>query len=376
MTESMLEEKFSNISFRCSECDKEFPVDTKDYCCKCGGLFDLQYTPPPFSFDLVDKAENSLFRYRAFLPVTNKGWKDISMGEGMSPVVELATESSSGKVFVKVDYMMPTLSFKDRGAALVIWLAKALGAKKVIQDSSGNAGNSIAAYAARAGLECEIYVPEKTSPAKIKMIQSYGAKVNVLPMSRDDTAKACRQAAASGSGYYASHVFNPFFYQGTKTYVYEVLEQLGYIPDNLIIPVGNGTLLIGVMLALDEMLSSGTITRRPKIYAAQSELCAPLLSAYAEKKDAPALINVQKTLAEGIAVGQPARGAQILRQAYKTGVEFIPVPEDKIPEARSLLARQGFYVEHTTAATYAAYLSQRIEGEVLLPLCGAGLKSD
>ena len=272
-----------NLSFKCSLCGREVPVDTMDFRCVCGGLFDLQFAPPPFSLDSVDKREWSLFRYREFLPVTNDLWKDISMGEGMTPVAALANN-----VLVKADYLMPTLSFKDRGAALVIWLAKTLGVKKVIQDSSGNAGNSIAAYAARAGMECEIYVPEGTSPAKIKMIGSYGAAVRELPLSRDDTAKACREKAAKGTGYYASHVFNPFFYQGTKTFVYETLEQLGRIPDNIFIPVGNGTLLIGALLALDELVSSGVIAGRPKIFAVQSERCAPLLAAFAAQKDVPA----------------------------------------------------------------------------------------
>ena len=367
------------ISLRCSECGKEAPAETMDFRCACGGPFNLSFTPPPFSFDLVDEKEWSIFRYRVFLPVTNNLWKDISMGEGMTPITEL-----SEKVFVKADYQMPSLSFKDRGAALVIWLAKTLGVKKVIQDSSGNAGNSIAAYAARADMECEIYVPEGTSPAKIQMIRSYGAKVNVLPLSRDETAQACREAVMRGAGYYASHVYNPFFYQGTKTFVYEVLEQMGRLPDNLFIPVGNGTLLIGVMLALDELVSSGIIAGWPKLYAVQSERCAPILQAFTAQKDAPVEIAAgtaaQKTLAEGIAVGQPARGRQILASAYRMGVEFIPAAEDKILEARTLLAQRGFYAEHTTAASYAAYLSfaqeHDISGDVLLPLCGAGLKSD
>jgi len=364
-----------NISFRCSVCEKEFPVETQDFRCSCGGVFDLKYKLPPFSFDLVDKKEWSIFRYRAFLPVTNNLWKDISMGEGMTPVVSLKEN-----VFVKVDYMMPTLSFKDRGAVLAIWLAKTIGAKKVIQDSSGNAGNSIAAYAARAGMECDIYVPEGTAPAKIQMIRSYGADVKVMPCSRDETAKKCREAVINGAGYYTSHVFNPYFYHGTKTFIYETLEQLGRIPDNIFIPIGNGTMFIGVTLALDELISSGIITRRPKIYAVQSEHCDPILQAFIGKKETPTGITVQKTMAEGIAIGQPARGAQILRETYRTGVEFIPAIESRILEARAKLAQRGFYVEHTTAATYAAYLSytekHSITGDVLIPLCGAGLKSD
>ena len=363
------------ISFRCNECGKEYTIETTEFRCSCGGLFDLQYTPPPFSPELIDKKEWSIFRYRKFLPVTNSFWKDVSMGEGMTPLAALEEN-----VYVKVDYMMPTLSFKDRGAALVIAHAKALGIKKLIQDSSGNAGNSIAAYAARAGMSCEIYVPEDTSPAKIQMIRSYGAEVRVMPLSRDETARACREAAATGTGYYASHVYNPLFYQGTKTFIYETFEQMGRLPGNIFIPVGNGTLLIGAMLAIGELASSGAIARRPKIFAVQSERCAPLLNAFTSQKNSPAEITAQKTLAEGIAIGRPARGAQILQSTQKAGVEFIPAPEGRILEARAKLAQRGFYVEHTTAATYAAYCEliekRGIDGDVLIPLCGAGLKSD
>ena len=371
----------ANVSFRCSECNKEFPIETMDFRCTCGEPFNLFFTPERFSLDLIDKNEWSLFRYKAFLPVTNDLWKDISLGEGKTPLVKL-----QNNVFLKADYYMPTLSFKERGAALVIWLAKTLGVKKILQDSSGNAGNSIAAYAARAGIDCEIYVPQGTSDGKIKMITSHGAKVNVLPLSRDETAEACRQAVLDGQGYYASHVFNPFFYQGTKTFVYEVFEQLGRLPDNFFIPVGNGTLLLGVFLAFDELLSSGIIKKLPKIFAVQSERCAPILEVYntqgAETQGKPAVPNRPpvKTMAEGIAIGQPARLKQILRKCKQMDVEFIPAPENTILKAREILAKSGFFVEHTTAATYAAYLlhqeKHNIKGDVLLPLCGAGLKSE
>lgn len=360
--------------FRCSVCGAEKNVDTQQYCCTCGGAFDLCFEPPAFDRALIDPSEWSLFRYRAFLPLWDESWRGVSLGEGMTPVRAL-----DGDTLVKLDYAMPTLSFKDRGAALVISLCKSLGVSRVLQDSSGNAGNSVAAYAARAGIQCEIFVPRGTSPGKIDMIAAHGAQVQVFDGTRDETAEACRSKARRGEAYYASHVFNPFFYQGTKTYVYEVFEQLGALPDNLFIPVGNGTLYLGVHLALDELQKAGLLPRRPTVWAVQSERCAPLLQAFEQGLDAPEQVPVQPTMAEGIAIGKPVRGGQILRLARQHGDRFAAIPEEDILPARAELARKGYFVEHTTAAVYAAYLAARrrglVKGTSLLSLCGAGLKS-
>lgn len=360
--------------YRCADCGREAGLETRDYCCSCGGAFELAFEPPAFDLSGVDRSEWSLFRYRKFLPLQDESWREVTMGEGMTPVVPLDADT-----LVKLDYAMPTLSFKDRGAVLVIALCKSLGVRRVIQDSSGNAGNSVAAYAARAGMECEIFVPRGTSPAKIDMIRSYGAHVEVFDGTRDETAEACRARARSGEAFYASHVFNPFFYQGTKTYVYETYEQLGRLPDNLFVPVGNGTLYIGVHLALDELERAGLLPRRPVVWAVQSEKCAPILRAFEQGSARPACVNPQPTMAEGIAIGKPVRGTRILQLAREHGDRVVGIPEEEILAARRSLAERGFFVEHTTAATYAAYLACRragmVQGQSLLPLCGAGLKS-
>lgn len=360
--------------FKCRHCGKTYPMDTRRYMCECGGLFDLDFAPPPFDAALIDRAAWSMFRYRSFMPDIGESWREVTMGEGMTPVV-----SGGDGLLLKLDFAMPTLSFKDRGAAMIISHCKRLGVKRVIQDSSGNAGTSVAAYAARAGIACTIYVPGGTSPAKISMIRAYGAAVEVVDGTRDRTAEVCRAAASSGEAYYASHVFNPLFYQGTKTYIYEVYEQLGALPDNLFIPVGNGTLLLGALLAIDGLLDAGAIAVRPNIIAVQSENCDPLLKAYDADGAEPAPVTPSPTLAEGIAIGKPLRGAQILGRCRRAGARMIHSPEAGILHAQADLAAMGFFVEHTAAATYAAYRSQRdsgaLRGTSLIPLCGAGLKS-
>jgi threonine synthase len=357
--------------FICHKCGKTASLDILHYKCDCGGLYKLDFIPPKFDLKLIDKTQFNIFRYRAFMPLENNLWEKITLGEGMT-----ATVPYNENLYLKLDYAMPTLSFKDRGAAALIWLCKTIGVKKVLQDSSGNAGNSVAAYCARAGIECEIFVPKGTSEKKIKMIESHGAIANVFDGTRDETADACRKKAIDEGVYYANHVYNPMFYQGTKTYIYEVFEQLGRIPDNLFIPVGNGTLLLGCELALAELFDAELIEALPKIFIVQSENCAPLYKA----EKTPRHIEPKPTYAEGIAIGVPMRGPEILESSYQGEREVILVPESGILPAREELARGGFFIEHTTAATYAAYLeyikTHQLTGDSLIPLCGAGLKSE
>lgn len=363
------------MNYICVRCGKKVSARVRAPKCECGGLWELDFTPPAFSFDEIDRDEWSMFRYRRFMAVAEDSWRGISLGEGMTPVVRLDAD-----VLLKMDYFMPTLSYKDRGAAALIAHCRSIGVERVVQDSSGNAGNSVAAYCARAGIGCEIFVPEGTSPKKIDMIRAHGAVCTVVPGSRDHCAEVCRSKVEQEGVYYANHVYNPFFYEGTKTYVYEVLEQLHRMPEHLLIPVGNGTLFLGAMMALEHLLASGVIDHMPQVIAVQSEHCDPILQAAARGEDQPVSLTPKPTIAEGIAIGAPMRGAEILAYAKKHGVRFVHAPEDKILEARAALARQGIYCEHTTAANYAAYLHYcALYGKAqdcLITMCGAGLKSD
>lgn len=363
------------MKYICSKCGITEKVTTRKSKCNCGGLWKLDYKPPKFDLSLIDKDTWSIFRYRAFMPLEGEQWRELSLGEGMTPVIQFNED-----VLLKMDYFMPTLSFKDRGAAVLIAHCMAIGIDSVVQDSSGNAGNSVAAYCGKANIDCEIFVPEGTSPKKIDMIKSHNAKVNVVPGTRDDCANACRAKVDKEGIYYANHVYSPFFYEGTKTYIYEVYEQLGRIPQNIFVPLGNGTLFIGIVKALEELLESNVIDKMPNIIAVQSEYCDPFAKAVISKGNYPAKITPKPTMAEGIAIGEPMRGEEILEYTYKHNIEIITAPEDSILEARAILAAKGVYCEHTTAATYAAYLKYcELKGNIsdaLIPMCGAGLKSD
>ena len=372
-----------SIKYVCTKCGEKYSPESLLFKCDCGGMLDLDDFPIEFSETSINKDQWSLFRYIKALPFSKDFtlWKDISMGEGMTPIVPL--DKSNPNLLVKLDYLMPTMSFKDRGAAVLIAKAKELGVKKVIQDSSGNAGTSIAAYANRAGIECDIYVPENTSPKKIKQIAAHGANVHVVPGTREDTAKAALSAVENGEGFYASHVYNPFFYQGTKTYAYEIFEQLkGELPEALVVPVGNGTLVFGVYYGFKDLLKLGLIERLPKIIAVQSQNCAPIYESFKNGMDYTKEVSNTGTLAEGIAIADPKRGPQILKAIKETGGEIVLAPEDEILKVRDELALKGFYIEPTTAATFAGYFDYvrttgyAPKGKVVLPFCGSGLKSD
>ncbi len=361
--------------YSCSKCGMKMDVATRSPKCECGGLWKLDYQPPKFDESLIDKNEWSMFRYRAFMPLADDTWKSVTLGEGMTPIIPYDEE-----LMLKMDYFMPTLSFKDRGAAVLVSHCKSIGVDSVVQDSSGNAGNSVAAYCGRCGIECEIFVPEGTSPKKIDMIKAHGSAVNVVPGSRDHCADVCRAKVEDEGKYYANHVYNPFFYQGTKTYIYEVYEQLHRIPQNIFIPLGNGTLFLGAIFGLEHLVESGIIDKMPNVVAIQSEHCAPFAEAKRQGLKEPAQVSPTPTLAEGIAIGQPMRGMEILEKIYQYDIEVVEIPEEEILPAREALAKQGIYCEHTTAGNYAAYLKYcRLHGKTpdsLVTMCGAGLKSD
>ena len=362
------------MKFICSKCSHEEDFTTRKPKCECGGLWKLKFTPPPFEERLIDKNTWNIFRYRKFMPLIDDSWQKVTLGEGFTPIIRYNND-----VLLKMDYFMPTLSFKDRGAAVLIAHCKSIGVESVIQDSSGNAGNSVAAYCGRVGINCEIFVPQGTSDTKIHMIKAHGAKISVVPGNRDHCAEICREKVQREGIYYANHVFNPIFYEGTKTFIYETFEQLGRIPENIFVPVGNGTLFIGVIKGLEELLASKLIKKFPQVIIVQSERCKPIINAIKRGANDISVEKVEKTLAEGIAIGFPIRSAEILGYIYRYNIKFVDIPEEKIIPARIELAKSGIYCEHTTAAVYAGYLRYCEQfgktSDALISMCGAGLKS-
>jgi len=253
-----------------------------------------------------------------------------------------------------------------------------LGVPSVVEDSSGNAGCAIAAYCASARVQCRIFVPQDTSAGKLAQIQFYGAQLNKIPGSREDTAQAVLGAAEKN--YYASHSWNPFFFQGTKTFAFEVCEQLGWkAPDSLVVPVGNGTLLLGAFIGFNELMAAGLIRKIPKIIGVQAASCAPLYRAFKEDSEEILKIDKEDTVAEGIAVAAPIRGKQVLEAVKKSMGAFIIVDDLEIKESLRCLCAMGFYIEPTSAATIAGlskYLESSNPDEIVLSVfTGHGLKT-
>lgn len=363
-------------NYRCSLCNASYPIEETRWKCDCGGLLDLEKTTSASSDHWTEHA--SIWRYASSM---NGGenlnqWPSTTLGEGQTAL--LALDEYEPNTYVKVEYMMPTLSFKDRGAAVLVALAKQLGVKKMIADSSGNAGTAIAAYSARAGIDCDVYVSADTSPKKLAQIGAHGANVKAINGTREDVAAAAHQAVEKEQVFYASHVYNPYFYEGTKTYAFEIYEQLKKSPDTLIVPVGNGTLVLGVYYGFKQLLEEKKIDRMPKIVAIQAENCAPLAKAFENGETIAAPVKNEGTLAEGIAIAAPARSKQILEAIRDTEGIILTIGEKAIAEARQQLAAKGFYVEITSAINYAGYLeySKSKEEVIVIPLCGAGIKSN
>jgi threonine synthase len=300
----------------------------------------------------------------------------LSMGEGFTPLEEM--EFAGHRVFLKIDYLFPTGSYKDRGATVLISKLRELGIRKVIEDSSGNAGSAIAAYCARAGIECEIYVPETTSAGKLVQIEAYGAILRKVEGSREETAEAARKA--SSKIYYASHCWNPFFLHGTKTFAFEIWEQMGWkTPDSVILPIGHGTLLLGAYLGFKELKEAGKVGKLPKLIGVQSAACAPIYRAFKKGWREALPIEKKETMAEGIAIANPVRGGQILEAIRESGGEVLTVTEKEISVALREMGRTGHFIEPTSAATIAGlkrYLDQKRKKEIVVStLTGMGLKS-
>jgi threonine synthase len=358
----------------CTKCNRSFPLAEKIWKCPCGGLLDLEFQSA-FPIEKIKARKPTLWRYREALPV-EKEESIISFDEGFTPLLPVDFEGRS--VWVKQDHLFPTGSYKDRGASVLMSKVKELGICRVVEDSSGNAGCAIAAYSAKGGIQSEIYVPAGTSPGKLAQIEAYGAVLKKIPGSRKDTARAVWEAAQKD--YYASHSWNPFFFHGTKTFAFEVWEQLGWkAPDTILVPVGNGTLLLGAFIGFGELLEAGMIREIPRVIGVQSVHCAPLARAYREGLKEIPKVQPQDTLAEGIAIAEPVRGKQILEAVKKSGGSFLSVQEEEVKRALRLAGRKGFYIEPTAAATVAGvlqYLKRSDPEETIVSVfTGHGLKA-
>ncbi|MBC7264237.1 MAG: threonine synthase [Chloroflexi bacterium] len=362
-------------TFRCTRCHKTYDFCTRMWVCTCGGLFDLEGAPA-FDAAQIERETWGLWRYRASLPLPPRS-NPVTLGEGLTPLITVPW--GNREYYCKLEFVNPTGSFKDRGASVLVTVLNAMGVRLVVEDSSGNAGAALAAYAGRAGIEAHIYVPAYTSPAKTAQIEIYGARLVRVPGPRENAARAAQQAAAKGA-YYASHYYNPLALFGMRTFAYELWEQLeGNVPDSIVFPVGHGTLLLGTYQGFLALREAGLIHRLPRFIGVQATACAPLYLAYHNGLSEAPAIQPGETVAEGIRIVQPVHGAAILRVVRETSGTFVTVDDDHILAARRALAHMGLYIEPTSAAPFAALsqLNSLLDKDkiIVLPLTGAGLKT-
>jgi threonine synthase len=352
-----------------------FPLDQPRWCGPDHAP--LLLTPlPGIRRAQIDTATRSLWRYRAALPFAPDD--PITMGEGCTPLIRRTLHGAPA--LLKCEWFMPTGSFKDRGASVMLSLLRSQGVRDVLEDSSGNGGAAVSAYAAAGGMHATIMAPASTSPAKTVQMRAHGATVELIPGTRQDTADAAIRR--SESLFYASHNWQPFFLHGTKTLAYELWEDLGFrAPDNIITPCGAGSNVLGCEIGFSELLRVGEIDTMPRIFAAQPANCGPIAAAFIAGSETRVETEIKPTIAEGTAIAQPIRLAEVLGVLRETAGGAVMLSEDEIAAATLELARIGIYVEPTSAQAAAAFGKLLAAGTVtpeqstVLVLTGSGLKA-
>jgi threonine synthase len=358
----------------CTVCGQPYPAEGVPYRCPaCGGIYDFS-GPPVLNRDAIEPLSPGIWRFRHAFELPH-GATVVTLGEGNTPLIE---EYLGGrKIWLKMESLNPSGSYKDRGSAVLVSWLLARGVKEAVEDSSGNAGASFAAYAARAGLRAAIYVPESASGPKRLQIERYGATLVCMPGPRSAAAQAVLAAVEQGA-VYASHAFLPFGLPGIATMAFEIWEQLGFqVPGTIVAPVGHGGLLLGLIRGFKALRESRVVDKVPYFIGVQAKACAPLVKAYLEgRADSEIDAEEYPTLAEGVRVRQPVRKAALLKEVEPSRGEFIAIDEPEIAQAFTALCRRGIYVEPTSALVWAALVRR---GEywpdpVVLILTGTGLK--
>ncbi|MCY3717954.1 MAG: pyridoxal-phosphate dependent enzyme [Anaerolineaceae bacterium] len=314
-----------------------------------------------------DSQEPGLWRYAAMLPASRR----VSLGAGGTPLVFVQLDAHAFQA--KLEYCNPTGSFKDRGTEVMVNHFIANGVDEVVEDSSGNAGASLAAYAAAAGIRARIFAPADAPAAKLAHIRAYGADLVTVPGPRQAAADAC--LAAAETAVYASHAWSPFFVAGQMTCAWEIFEQ-GGAPDVVLCCAGHGGLFTGLARGFAALKDAALIDRLPRMVVAQSAACDPLVRAWESGLDETPAVSPTASVADGIPVARPVHGAEILRALRDTDGVALRVSDREILAAQRRLWRQGLLAEPTSAVPVAALLSGQLPlaGRIVIPLTGSGLK--
>ncbi|MEP9380395.1 threonine synthase [Aquabacter sp. CN5-332] len=320
--------------------------------------------------------ENSLWRYASAIRVDAA--HRVTLGEGFTPLV--AARFGGRDVHMKLEFMAPTGSFKDRGMTVLMTYLRSAGVTRILEDSSGNAGASMAAYAAACGMDCRILVPASAPSGKLVQMRAMGAEVVPVSGTRQDVAdRALREAEEI---FYSSHNWQPFFIEGTKTLAFELWEQCGFaVPDTVVVPLGYGSNVLGLRIGFEELMRRGEIDRIPRIFGVQASNCSAFGAAEDAGVDHAVHFQPRPTVAGGIASQKPVRVSEVLSAMRDSGGGLVRVSEEEIAAGLHGLLAGGLFVEPTSAAGAAGLQKLQMQGRigpeetVVLVLTGSGLKA-
>ena len=359
----------SRFDLLCLECGhRREATITELHCARCGGLFQIAYN-------------YEVSKLGPRLPLHQIG-QQITLGEGGSPTVELkklASELRLERLWAKLEHLTPTGSFKDRGSSIMVSVAREEGISEFVEDSSGNAGASLAAFAAAAGMTAHIFVPTSTSEAKLNQIRVYGAILHAIDGPRQAATEAAQAMVVAQGILYLSHNYSAYFAEGMKSFSYEAAASDAVGVEHVVFPVGNGSLLVGAGKGFDELVEAGVLSVTPKLHCVQAEAISPVVAAI--NSTAWSLDPVARTIASGISVSKPPRIGQVVSAVQDSGGSAIVVSDEAILHwQRRLAAEEGVFCEATSAAAFAGLeqLIQRgvipMQSRVLVPITGSGLK--
>jgi len=357
----------------CINCKSEYPMDEMLYNCKkCGDLLEVKLDLE----DLKRKLEKvdwkrrsiSVWKYREFLPISDES-KIITLQEGGTPLYKcerLAERLGIKNLYVKNEGANPTGSFKDRGMTVGVSKALEFNVKTVICASTGNTSASLAAYAARAGLNCVVLIPHgKIALGKLSQAMMYGAKV-VAVKGNFDTALKIVVNASKTFGLYLLNSINPFRIEGQKTAAFEICEQLGWkAPDRIIIPVGNAGNITAYWKGFKELEAIEIIKELPRMTGVQASGASPIVNAFANGNEGIEPVSDPETIATAIRIGNPVNWKRALKAIRESGGGAVTVTDDEIIYAQKLLARtEGIFVEPASAASIAGLKKLIESGEI------------
>ncbi len=376
----------------CSATGETYPADQVHGLSEAGKPLLVRYDLPALGQSLTKEAlakrTGGFWRYREFLPV-RRSENVIALGEVTTPLISLRRlgaelgVTGGGEIIVKDEGRLPTGSFKARGLALAVSMAKELGLAHLAMPSNGNAGAAMAAYASAVGMRSTVFCPEDTPEINLREIQLQGAACYRVNGLINDCGKIVGEGKATAGWFDCSTLKEPYRIEGKKTMGLELAEQLGWeLPDVIFYPTGGGTGLIGMWKAFAELEAIGWIgSKRPRMVAVQAEGCAPIVKAFEDGEEHAPLWENAKTVAAGIRVPIAVGDFLILRAVRESGGFAIAVSDEAIMAARDEVAkREGLLLCPEGAATYVAYKQALADGRVaagdraVLYNCATGLK--